>query len=203
MGHILNVATRCYVLLFPKNDVILSRYPTGYKGGHCDRNGRTVTHSKGGSRAHSQETIYRQKILARRGDTCNQDGRWYMAGKGVGCRRPSQKADAQQTRTRPLILGKLTVLSAADRLASPDWNPSEDNRCNVLLPVAIIPDKTDIRQYSGGIERDSPSMQQPTPTTCAHTIPLCGVLYFYALAWARIDALLVRQYALWEREVEA
>ena len=41
---------------------------------------------------------------------------------------------------------------------------------------------------------------RPTPTM-SHTIPLCGVLYLYVAAYARIEVLLDRQYALWEREV--
>lgn len=112
----LRVATCCYALHFGEKDDTISRYPTGYKGGHCDPHGGTVTHRKGGSRAHSQKAIYRQTVLARRGDTCDQDGRWDMAGESVGRGRFSQEADAQQNRERTLTIGKLTIsLSATCR----------------------------------------------------------------------------------------
>lgn len=110
------VATCCDVLQFSEKDDTLSRYPTGYKGGYRDCDGRPVAYSKGGSRAHSQKAIYRQTVLARRGDTCDQDGRWDVAGESVGRGRISQEADAQQSRERALTIGKLTIsLSATCR----------------------------------------------------------------------------------------
>ena len=99
-----SVNTCCYVLLFDNIRVIMTEYLCRYKGGRCDLDGRKVTDSRGGSQENPQNTIYRTKVSEKWGYTCNQTGRWYMAGERVRCKGLSRKADVQTRGTLNLAI---------------------------------------------------------------------------------------------------
>ncbi len=96
--------TCTYVLLYDKTCVILAAYLCRYKGGRCDLDGRKVTDSRGGSQENPQNAIHRKKVSERGCYTCNQTGRWYMAGERVRCKGLSRKADVQTRKVSWLFL---------------------------------------------------------------------------------------------------
>lgn len=138
----LRSCSRCYVLLFSKKHATIPLYLWRYKGGQCDRHGRRVTYRRGGSEENPQKAVYCSEILEKRGHTCNQDGRWNMAGKGFRGRSLYQQADVQ---TR----GQIKLVSVAHRMFN-GLDPCLDiRRCNATL-LLILPQGKEKRK--GGRE---------------------------------------------------
>ncbi len=117
----------CYLVLFSVNEcVILTSYLWGYKGGRCDRYGRTVTYRGGGSQENPLNALYHPKISEEWSNSSNQDGRWNMAREGIRSECLSRKADVPQTR------GKQITLSVAESTPV-DFQPASIDSCSATL----------------------------------------------------------------------